>query len=100
MCAGHHSSSEEISMSLDLIGTGLARRLGARQLFLVGLSALASFHQAARQPLPQGPTWQAAAGDKRAFEVASVKLDTGPFRPPNFPLDPGDPYRPVGGRFS
>jgi uncharacterized protein (TIGR03435 family) len=35
-----------------------------------------------------------------AFEVASVKLDPGPFRAPNFPLDPGDAYRPVGGRFS
>ena len=35
-----------------------------------------------------------------AFEVASVKPDTGPFRPPNFPLDAGDAYRPVGGRFS
>jgi uncharacterized protein (TIGR03435 family) len=29
-----------------------------------------------------------------------VKLDPGPFRPPNFPLDPGDAYRPVGRRFS
>lgn len=35
-----------------------------------------------------------------AFEVASVKLDTGAFRSPNFPLDPGDAYGPVGGRFS
>jgi uncharacterized protein (TIGR03435 family) len=35
-----------------------------------------------------------------AFEVASVKLDPGPFRAPNFPLGPGDAYRPVGGRFS
>jgi uncharacterized protein (TIGR03435 family) len=35
-----------------------------------------------------------------AFEVASVKPDSGPFRSPNFPLDAGDAYRPVGGRFS
>jgi uncharacterized protein (TIGR03435 family) len=35
--------------------------------------------------------WQTRAGGKMAFEVASVKLskpDT--FKPPNFPLDPGD----------
>jgi uncharacterized protein (TIGR03435 family) len=35
-----------------------------------------------------------------AFDVASIKLDTGPFRPPNFPLDTGPAYRPVGGRFT
>ena len=35
-----------------------------------------------------------------AFEVASVKQDTGPFRTPNFPLDPGDAYTVTGGRFS
>jgi len=35
-----------------------------------------------------------------AFTVASVKPDTGPFRPPNFPLDAGDAFRPVGGHFS
>jgi uncharacterized protein (TIGR03435 family) len=46
------------------------------------------------------PDWQTATGGKRRFEVVSVKLDNGPFRPPNFPLDPGDAYRPVGGRFS
>jgi hypothetical protein len=33
------------------------------------------------------------------FEVASVKLDSGPFRPPNFPLDASDAYRSVGARF-
>jgi bla regulator protein BlaR1 len=44
--------------------------------------------------------WEAKAGGKMAFEVASVKLNPGPFRPPNFPLDTGDAYRPVGGRFS
>ncbi len=44
--------------------------------------------------------WQTKAGGKMAFEVASVKLDTGGFRPPNFPLDNSDAYRPVGSRFS
>ncbi|HTA66746.1 MAG TPA: TIGR03435 family protein, partial [Bryobacteraceae bacterium] len=53
----------------------------------------------AAQP-PAVPEWQIAAGGKMAFEVASIKPDPGPFRPPNFPLDPGEAYRPVGGRFS
>ena len=34
-----------------------------------------------------------------AFEVASVKMDNGPFRSPNFPLDTGDAFTP-GNRFS
>lgn len=48
---------------------------------------------------PSVPDWQTAAGGKRAFEVASVKLDGGPFRPPNFPLDNGNSFTP-GSRFS
>lgn len=46
------------------------------------------------------PDWQIAAGGQRSFDVASVKADAGPFRPPNFPLDAGDAFRPVGGHFS
>jgi bla regulator protein blaR1 len=49
---------------------------------------------------PAAPEWQIAAGGRMAFEVASVKPDSGPFRSPNFPLDPSDAFRPVGGRFS
>ena len=51
--------------------------------------------------------WQAAAGGKMAFEVASVKPSPpGAFRPPNFPLDPGPAFatvrtgEPPRGRFS
>ena len=43
------------------------------------------------------PGWQAAAGGKMAFEVASVKPslpDT--WAPPNFPLDPGDAFTDFG----
>jgi bla regulator protein BlaR1 len=47
-----------------------------------------------------GADWQTKAGGKMSFEVASVKRDTGAFRSPNFPLDPGDAYAPTGGRFS
>jgi len=46
------------------------------------------------------PDWQIRAGGQMAFTVASVKPDTGPFRPPNFPLDAGDAFRPVGGHLS
>ncbi|HEY3839960.1 MAG TPA: TIGR03435 family protein [Bryobacteraceae bacterium] len=45
------------------------------------------------------PDWQAKAGGKMAFEVASVKPATGEFRPPLFPLDDGPAYKPTGGRF-
>jgi uncharacterized protein (TIGR03435 family) len=39
------------------------------------------------------PQWQIDAGGKMAFEVASVKPSPpGAFRPPNFPLDPGDSF--------
>jgi bla regulator protein blaR1 len=53
--------------------------------------------------LAQSPTadWQAAAGGKLNFDVASVKkLPPDSVHPPNFPLDPGDSYIATGGRFS
>ena len=59
------------------------------------LVAVGSLMVCAAAPAPDPAEWQTAAGGKRAFEVASVKPDPGPFRPPNFPLDPGDAYRPV-----
>ncbi|HEY3823037.1 MAG TPA: TIGR03435 family protein [Bryobacteraceae bacterium] len=46
------------------------------------------------------PDWQAAAGGKLAFDVASVKKQPpGSFRPPLFPLDAGDSFTDTGGRF-
>jgi bla regulator protein blaR1 len=76
-----------------------------RKSFLVAASWLTIYAPAApgqgsAAPPPAAPEWQIAAGSKMAFEVASIKPDPGPFRPPNFPLDPGEAYRPVGGRFS
>jgi uncharacterized protein (TIGR03435 family) len=38
-------------------------------------------------------------GGERAFDVASVKLATGDFRPPLFALDNGDAFAATGGRF-
>ena len=47
------------------------------------------------------PDWQAAAGAKMAFEVASVKLDkSDKFKPPGFPFDAGDAYSATGGRLT
>jgi uncharacterized protein (TIGR03435 family) len=46
------------------------------------------------------PDWQKKAGGEMSFEVASIKRDSGQFRPPNFPFDPGDAYAETGGRLS
>lgn len=43
--------------------------------------------------------WQARAGGKIAFEVASIHEDTGPFTRPSFPLSPDDAFREPNGRF-
>jgi uncharacterized protein (TIGR03435 family) len=45
--------------------------------------------------------WQAAAGGKMEFEVASVRPSVGEaFTPPPFPLDGGDAFTSTGGRFA
>lgn len=41
--------------------------------------------------------WQAKAGGKMAFDVASVKPYKGQFVPPSFPLEASDSYRSTGG---
>ncbi len=43
--------------------------------------------------------WQTAAGGKKAFDVASVKLSQGAFVAPSYPLNAGEAYRPTGGYF-
>jgi uncharacterized protein (TIGR03435 family) len=48
----------------------------------------------ARAQAQSAADWESAAGGKMAFEVASVKLDNGPFRPPHYPLDNGNAYTP------
>lgn len=45
------------------------------------------------------PAWQEAAGGKMEFEVASVRQDQGPFRPPSFALSSDDWFREPNGRF-
>jgi hypothetical protein len=44
--------------------------------------------------------WQARAGGKMAFDVASIKPSKGAFVPSNFPLDPSDNYGATNGRLS
>lgn len=45
------------------------------------------------------PDWQKAAGGRISFEVASVRADKGPFRPPSFALSPDEWFRDPAGRF-
>src|ERR1035441_104260 len=45
------------------------------------------------------PAWVTAAGGKAEFEVASIREDTGPFKPPSFALSADDSFRPTGGLF-
>lgn len=59
---------------------------------LLCLSWMASAQEAA-------PDWQIAAGGKMQFEAASVRLDTGPFRPPSFALSSDDSFVDTGGLF-
>jgi len=72
---------------------GLRKNLLLLSLAFVAIAVLAA-------QTPGDPDWQAAAGGKMAFEVASVRLakpDT--FAIPIFWLDRGD-AKPPGGRFS
>jgi uncharacterized protein (TIGR03435 family) len=43
--------------------------------------------------------WQTAAGGKMAFDVASIRPDTGPFQIPSFALSPDNSFREPNGRF-
>ena len=76
------------------------RRVDFRNWLFVGACCVAVFAQSAPLQPPQAQDWEKAAGGKKAFDVASVKLDSGPFRPSNFPLGVSDAFRPVGDRFS
>lgn len=53
----------------------------------------------AQKPEVPGASWQKAAGGTMAFEVASVREDKGPFRPPSFALSTDDWFREPNGRF-
>jgi bla regulator protein blaR1 len=67
-----------------------------RHLSLLSTAGVAIAIVAAQSP--DTPGWQAAAGGKTSFDVASVKPGSAP-RIPDFPLDNGNAKTP-GGRFS
>jgi uncharacterized protein (TIGR03435 family) len=63
-----------------------------RSIATLFLLCAASLARLSAQPAA-APQWQIDADGKMAFEVASVKPSPpGAFRPPNFPLDPGDSF--------
>lgn len=76
------------------------RRVDYRRSLFVGACCVAVFAQSAPPSSPQAQDWEKAAGGKKAFDVASVKLDPGPFRPSNFSFRIEDGSRPVGDRLS
>jgi uncharacterized protein (TIGR03435 family) len=53
----------------------------------------------AQKALESAPDWQKAAGGSMAFEVASVREDKGPFKPPSFALSSDEWFREPNGRF-
>ena len=69
-------------------------RMTVAIIIITGTTALLLHSQ---QPVPD---WQAVAGGKTTFDVASVKLSKGEFVPPNIgPLNFGDAYSATGGYF-
>jgi len=71
---------------------------GGTLLFFAAGWMLIAAPLSAQTPVPQ---WQIAAGGKMTFDVASIrKSEPGTTPDANFPLDAGDAYAPVGGRFS
>ncbi len=92
---------EKILGNTSAVGLNLGKKLA---LGVAGITALAApiiigVLNAPAIRAQDAADWQIKAGGKMAFEVASVKLDKGPFRSPNFPLDTGDAFTP-GNRFS
>jgi bla regulator protein blaR1 len=88
----------------SIMSNGSGQRLNFARKAALGTAAIAAVAMPvlvgiARPPVIRSqaqtsPDWQNAAGGQMAFEVASVKPDSGPFRPPKFPLDNGNAYKP------
>jgi uncharacterized protein (TIGR03435 family) len=89
--------TERVGLSLSLTKRVM---LGAAAVATALPVAIGIMHAPIIRAQSQGAAdWQSAAGGKMAFEVASVKLDRGDFRPPNFPLDNGNAFT-AGDRFT
>ena len=61
--------------------------------------AASSLAQSASAQTNTVPEWETVAGGHSEFEVASVRLDKGEFRPPTFALSSDDWFREPNGRF-
>lgn len=70
-----------------------------RLLIIVSLFLLSASFASAQAHTSDLPAWQRAAGDSVAFEVASIREDKGPFKPPTFALSNDDWFRDPHGRF-
>lgn len=68
-------------------------------LAAVLLCATFSSSQSASTHTDAVPQWQKVAGEHLEFDVASVRLDRGDFRPPTFALSADDWFREPNGRF-
>jgi uncharacterized protein (TIGR03435 family) len=84
----------------------LSAWVGIASAAATGQSNLPSQAQSAIGPAPAAKPppasqWEAAAGNKMEFDVASVRESPpGTFTPPSFPLSRDDSYSPNGGLFS
>lgn len=63
------------------------------------LCSVAGDPSLAQKIVEGAPDWQKAAGGTMAFEVASVREDKGPFKPPSFALSSDEWFREPNGRF-
>ena len=103
-CASGVTGSDLKERILRIVGrrTGLRLDFG-RQLLLaaVGLMTIGvPVVFGLLQAKSEAPDWQKAAGDKMAFEVATIKPNLSDNSPNvNFTLGPGDRYAKTGGRF-
>jgi uncharacterized protein (TIGR03435 family) len=66
-------------------------------LLLCGITTVGPVQ--AQLPADTVPDWQRAAGAAMTFEVASIRQDKGPFKPPSFALSSDDWFREPNGRF-
>lgn len=72
---------------------------GNRWLFVMGALSVHAGLPTSVSGQQAGKGWEKAAGGKQQFEVASVRLDTGEFKVPSFPLSNDDSYMETGGLF-
>jgi uncharacterized protein (TIGR03435 family) len=75
-----------------------ARPMLLRRTFLLLAAAVALPIPSLAQTMEM-PDWQKAAGGKMEFDVASVRLDTGDFKPPSIAMSSDDGMQPRDGLF-